>query len=76
MPETWLQVLAIIFGNAAIYLPIFFWLRTEANADRRDIASIIREMQVENKEFHTRLVLQDAEFKSHMIHFHEGRNRK
>ena len=51
----WSQVLAIIGGNAAIFIPMFFWLRTEANADRRDILGIIREIQAENKEFHGRL---------------------
>lgn len=38
-----------------MFLPIFFWLRIEANADRRDILNIIREIQVEMKEFHGRL---------------------
>jgi len=51
----WPQVLAIIAGNAGIFIPMFFWLRTEANADRRDILGIIREIQAENKEFHGRL---------------------
>jgi len=53
----WEQVLAIIAGNAAIFIPMFFWLRTEANADRRDIASILREMQQEMKDFHARLCI-------------------
>ena len=51
----WSQVLAIIGGNAAIFIPMFFWLRTEANSDRRDILDIIREIQAENKDFHGRL---------------------
>ena len=58
----WEQVLAIIGGNAAIFIPMFFWLRTEANSDRReaaadrkDIMSVIREIQSEMKEFHARL---------------------
>jgi hypothetical protein len=51
----WSQVLAIIGGNAAIFIPMFFWLRTEANADRRDILNVIREIQNEMKEFHGRL---------------------
>ncbi len=47
-------------------LGMFFWLRTEANADRRDQANtaaadrkdlltIIREMKEESKDFHGRL---------------------
>lgn len=51
----WTQVLAIIGGNAATFLPIFFWLRSEANADRRDIIKILIEMKDEMKEFHGRL---------------------
>ena len=51
----WSQVLAIIAGNAAMFFPIFFWLRTEANADRRDIINILNEMKNEMKEFHGRL---------------------
>lgn len=53
--DSWLQVITILFGNAAIFIPMFFWLRTEANADRRDILNIIRMMQDENKDFHGRL---------------------
>lgn len=55
MDVTWIQVLAIIFANASISISMFFWLRTEANADRRDIAGLIREIQVEIKDFHGRL---------------------
>jgi len=71
----WGQVLAIIGGNAAMFLPIFFWLRTEANADRRDIMTVIREMQVEMKEFHTKLAMQDLEFKNRLCSIEE-RTRK
>jgi hypothetical protein len=51
----WSQVLAIILGNAGVFLPIFFWLRSEANADRRDIVNILLEMKEEMKDFHGRL---------------------
>lgn len=63
---------------------MFMWLRsdialnrTESAADRRDILQIIREIQQENKDFHGRLAVQDAEFKSHMMHIHgvEERNK-
>lgn len=67
----WTQVLAIIGGNAAMFIPIFFWLRSEANADRRDILTIIREIQEEQKEFHTKIALQDQEFKFHMMQHHK-----
>jgi hypothetical protein len=48
-------VLSIISGNAAIFLPIFFWIRSEANSDRRDIVKILIEMKNEMKDFHGRL---------------------
>ncbi len=51
----WSQVLAIIGGNAGIFIPIFFWLRSEANADRRDIMNLLIEMKNEMKDFHGRL---------------------
>lgn len=51
----WLQVLVIVFGNAAWVLPMFFWMRSESNADRRDIVNLIIEIKEENKDFHGRL---------------------
>jgi hypothetical protein len=53
----WDQVLAIIGGNAAMFLPLFFWLRSEANSDRRDIVKILFEMKEETKDFHARLCI-------------------
>lgn len=63
-------------------LGMFFWLRTEANsdrrehaavaaADRRDILQLIREIKEESKDFHGRLERQDAEFKAHLMHYHK-----
>ena len=43
MEMFWIQILVIAFGNMAWMLPLFFWIRTEANADRRDLANLIRE---------------------------------
>lgn len=51
----WSHVIAIIFGNAGIFIPIFFWLRSESNSDRRDIMNILIEMKDEMKDFHGRL---------------------
>ena len=48
-------VLGAIVGNAAVFLPIFFWMRTEANADRRDIVNLIVSIKEEMKDFHGRL---------------------
>jgi hypothetical protein len=62
MSEAWMQVLTIVGANTAI----FFWLRTEANsdrrqmqqesaADRRDMLTLLRGIQDEMKDFHARL---------------------
>lgn len=48
----WTQVLTIIAANIGIFL----WLRSEASADRREIMQVIREIQAEMKDFHTRLI--------------------
>lgn len=51
----WIQVLTIIAANFAMFL----WVRSEANSDRRDLASAIKTMnegiQAEMKDFHGRL---------------------
>jgi hypothetical protein len=51
----WLTILGIVVGNAALFLPIFFWMRSEANADRRDIVNLIIAIKDELKDFHGRL---------------------
>mgnify|MGYP001606872824 CR=1 FL=1 len=51
----WYQVLSIILGNAAVFLPMFFWLRTESRADMRMMLTIIDGIQKEMKDFHGRL---------------------
>lgn len=52
----WSTILGIILGNAALYLPVFFWMRAEANADRRDIVNLIISIKDEQKDFHGRLI--------------------
>lgn len=51
----WYHVLGIVLGNAAWVLPMFLWLRSESNADRREIYAILNEMKNETKDFHGRL---------------------
>jgi galactokinase/mevalonate kinase-like predicted kinase len=74
----WTQVFTIIGANVVL----FFWLRTESSADRRqmqqeaaadrrDLLQIIREIKEEAKDFHGRLERNDAEFKAHLMHLHE-----
>jgi len=69
---TWLlpfiTVLGVFIANAALILPMFFWLRGEANADRRDFYQImnserkdmmelVKNIQDEVKDFHNRLCI-------------------
>lgn len=74
----WIQVLTILGGNLAIFL----WVRTEANADRREIHAaqrqdrqelleIIRAIKDDMKDFHGKLERQDAEFKAHLMYHHD-----
>lgn len=56
------QTLSLIVGNMAVILPLFLWVRSEANADRReaaqgrkDIMAVIQGIQLEMKDFHGRL---------------------
>jgi hypothetical protein len=51
----WTTIFGILVGNAALFLPIFFWMRAEANADRRDIVNLIVSIKEELKDFHGRL---------------------
>lgn len=52
----WIQ----FFGFILTVGVLFLWSRTEANSDRREIMSVLREMKDEMKDFHGRLlVLED-----------------
>jgi hypothetical protein len=59
----WVQFSLFFIGVGGLWL----WSRAEANADRRDIMNILREMKEEMKDFHGRLERQDAEFKSGLL---------
>lgn len=63
----WEQVLALIFGNLAIILPLWLWTRSENRTDmrqlqetqkqdRNDILELIRSIDKEMKDFHHRLL--------------------
>lgn len=52
----WLQVLVIIAGNFGIIIPLFLWVRSESNTDRREFHGLIREIRDEMKDFHYRLL--------------------
>lgn len=55
----WIQVLTIIAANFGLTITLFLWLRKEANADRREIASSMSDFRKmwaqESRDFHGRL---------------------
>ena len=55
----WLHVLTIIGANLGFTLLLFLWIRTEANADRRELYSMVMDLQSEYREelrdYHGRL---------------------
>ena len=55
-------ILGVFLTNAALILPIFFWVRAEARADNRHMDTklestreLVRAIYEESKNFHTRL---------------------
>lgn len=78
----WFQVLVLVFGNAAWTIPMWLWARSESRADNRQMLSMMQgiqeqvgAIQQDMKDFHARLAVQDAEFKAHMMYYHDGRNK-
>jgi hypothetical protein len=59
MSESWIQSLTIIGANFGFMLAMFLWLRSEANAVRRDNVRMIFDLTTtliaESKDFHGRL---------------------
>ncbi len=62
MTEQWMQVVAIIGSNLVIMLTFFGVSIFLHNGMREEIRAINQEM----KDFHTRLAVQDMEFKNRM----------
>lgn len=66
-PSLIIAIVGSAFGIIAVVIAMFFWLRTEANSDRRhfqeiqasdrkDILELIRAIETEMKDFHYRLL--------------------
>lgn len=67
----WMQ----FFGFILTIAGMFFWNRTEGNADRREIATILREMKEENKQFREKWADETKEFHGRLCAIEE-RSRK
>ena len=74
----WIQVLSLFLANAALIV----WFRNESREDWRHMDSKldciaktmnenVKAIHEEMKDFHGRLERQDAEFKAHMMYFHD-----
>lgn len=54
-----LPVIGLFIANAALFMPILFWIRSESRADSRHLDlkldALIKAIQDETKEFHGRL---------------------
>lgn len=75
MTETWAQVLTIVGANIVIMLTFFgvsISLHMHQDTKTTDILTAIQD---EMKEFHTKLALQDQEFKMRLCAIEE-RNKK
>lgn len=72
MDQTTLISMAVfIFTNMGTIISMFLWIRSEANADRRESLDLINAIREDIKDFHGRLEKQDAEFKAHMMYEHK-----
>ena len=71
MNETWFQILSLFLANAGLIA----WFRSESRSDWRHMDNKIDAIQEEIKDFHTKLALQDLNFKNKMLEIEE-RNKK
>ena len=63
----WIQVVSLFLANAGLII----WFRAESRSDWRHCDNHIKAIQDEMKDFHTRLALQDQEFKSRLCSIEE-----
>ena len=78
----WLQVLSLFLANAALVL----WFRTESrndwkhmdakvDANAKETRDLIESIRQDMKDFHTKLALQDQEFKMRLCAIEEKNKR-
>lgn len=68
------QFITFLIVNFAFTLTLWLWNRSESRTDTRAITALISGIQLEMKDFHTRLATQDLEFKMRLAAIEE-RNR-
>ena len=73
MNETWTQIIALFLANAALIC----WFRSESRSDHRQCLDLILAIKEEVSNFHTRLIVQDLNFKNTMKEIKKkGKNKK
>ena len=65
----WLQVLSLFLANAGLVI----WFRTESRNDWRHMDAQVNAIREDIKDFHTRLAIQDLEFKNRLATIEERR---
>jgi hypothetical protein len=70
-----LTVFAVIATNLGTVLALYFNLDKKLEEHRRETNEILKGIQAEMKDFHTKLALQDQEFKMRLCAIEE-RNKK
>lgn len=79
MENMWIHTLTIIGANFALILTMFLWVRSEANADRRDIANKLSEEKAETNrlmfELTNTMIAESKNFHGRMCAIEE-RNKK
>ena len=71
----WIQFATFVIVNLVFTLTLWLWNRAEARTDHRQIIDLIIVIKEEMKDFHTKLALQDQEFKMRLTTIEE-RNKK
>ena len=56
----WAQFFGLIF----IVIGFFFWNRTEANSDRKEMLNLMNAIELEMKDFHNRLCALEERIKN------------
>ncbi len=72
----WSQVLtvfAVVIANLTTVIILYCHLDNKTNGLIQVIREDVKAISNEMKDFHGRLERQDAEFKAHLMHYHEGK---
>ena len=71
MNEQLYHIIGLFLAN----FTIIAWFRAESRSDWRHLDAKIDAFQSEMKDFHARLEKQDAEFKAHLLAYHQDKKR-